>query len=156
MLSLQQPFPEDLKDEEKWIHNCLTRVNSILSILYYLHSISSGVSACLLSWCHTCLKLWSYHFPADGFPLAGDWGAKMTTKENREEFSGSAKESQACFFLWVGGWVNATGGKTTVMRQEKQQTKYKGYKLKACLYKICSLTQSKLNIHTRACMWVHK
>lgn len=43
---------------------------------------------------------------------------KMTTKENREEFSGSAKESQACLFL-RGGLVNATGGKTTGMRRGK-------------------------------------
>lgn len=46
----------------------------------------------------------------------------MTTKENREEFSGSAKESQACLFL-RGGWVSATGGKTTVMRRGEEQAK---------------------------------
>lgn len=35
--------------------------------------------------------------------------------------------------LSLGGWVIATGGKTTVIRQAQAQTKYKGHKVKACV-----------------------
>lgn len=32
----------------------------------------------------------------------GHWEAKMSAKDSREGFSGSARESQACLFLWAG------------------------------------------------------
>lgn len=62
--------------------------------------------------------------------------------------------------LSLGGWVNATGGKTTVMRQAQEQTKSKGREAKACLREIRSLTRSTLKTHMKwasecACLFMN-
>lgn len=71
----------------------------------------------------------------------------MTTKENSAEFSGCAKESQACLFFGRVGQGYRGQKKKNLIGQEKGVDKTQEHRVRNVLT-ILSLTQSKLRSTT--------